>query len=229
MLNIKRVNIKFLLAICCLFLASCSMFKSSDNKQLCPCKLLKDNNVTKVIVVEPYDVSYAKVTMMQKIYNEYDKPYWHKVAIFDGRVGRNGTIDSNLKKEGDGMTPKGIYNLKDAFGINDIKLNIPYRVLDGTEYWVDDVNAKSYNTMQFVKGGETPSFNSAEHLIDVKTEYQYAMVIDYNDPPVKGKGSAIFLHVENNKATSGCVAVSKENMIKILNWVDEGKTKIIIK
>ena len=228
MLSIKNVNIKLLLiALCALFVSCTTSNVSKDN--ICPCKLLNDDSVTKLIIVKPYNVSYAKVIMLEKKYESQDNPIWHQVGLFNGRIGRNGAVENDLKKEGDGKTPKGVYYLKDAFGINKIELNYPYRVLDGSEYWVDDVNSEFYNTMQIVKDGEKPSFNSAEHLIDVKTEYQYAMVIDYNNPPVAGKGSAIFLHVENNKATSGCVAVSKENMIRILNWIDYGKTKILIK
>ncbi len=228
MLSIKNVSIKILFSIICLFVVSCSTSNVSHDN-LCPCKLLNDDTTSKLILVKPYDVSYAKVILLEKKYESLDNPIWHQVALFTGRIGRNGTVDAEFKKEGDGKTPRGVYNLSQAFGIDKIDLKYPYRVLDGTEYWVDDVNSKYYNTMQIVKEGETSEFNSSEHLIDEKIAYQYAMVIDYNNPPVAGKGSAIFLHVEKNKPTAGCVAVSKENMVRILNWLDYGKTKILIK
>lgn len=229
MLSIKRVNVKNLFTIICLFIFIGCSTSNVSHDNFCPCKLLNDDTTSKLILVKPYDVSYAKVILLEKKYESSDNPIWHQVALFTGRIGRNGVVDADYKKEGDGKTPRGVYDLKQAFGINKIGLKYPYRVLDGTEYWVDDVLSKHYNTMQIVKEGETPEFNSSEHLIDEKIAYQYAMVIDYNNPPVAGKGSAIFLHVEKNKPTAGCVAVSKENMIRILNWIDYGKTKILIK
>ena len=232
MQNIRKVNFKQLFySLCIIFILICTSCTTSNvsHNNLCPCKLLSDDNITKLILVKPYDVSYAKVVLLEKKFESSDNPIWHQVGLFTGRIGRNGVVDAELKKEGDGMTPRGVYDLTQAFGINKINVKFPYRVLDGTEYWVDDVNSKFYNTMQIVKNGETPEFNSSEHLIDEKIAYQYAMVIDYNNPPVSGKGSAIFLHVEKNKPTAGCVAVSKENMERILNWIDYGKTKILIK
>ena len=53
--------------------------------------------------------------------------------------------------------------------------------------------------------------------------------IKYNwNKIVKGKGSAIFLHLmENYKSTAGCIAVSKKDFLIILNLIDN-KTKIKI-
>ena len=42
------------------------------------------------------------------------------------------------------------------------------------------------------------------------------------NPIVKGKGSAIFLHVERRKdsATAGCIAISEDRMKQIIEWLD---------
>ena len=49
------------------------------------------------------------------------------------------------------------------------------------------------------------------------------MVVGYNDNPVvKGKGSAIFIHVasEDYSPTAGCIAFSKNDLLNILSKVD---------
>ena len=61
--------------------------------------------------------------------------------------------------------------------------------------------------------------------------YKYGIVIEYNtDPVIKGNGSAIFLHIWKNESipTAGCVAVSEENLIKIIEWLDPVASPLII-
>jgi L,D-peptidoglycan transpeptidase YkuD (ErfK/YbiS/YcfS/YnhG family) len=49
------------------------------------------------------------------------------------------------------------------------------------------------------------------------------------NPIIKGKGSAIFIHVTKNyKPTKGCIALKKIDLIKILNLVKKNtKIKIV--
>jgi L,D-peptidoglycan transpeptidase YkuD (ErfK/YbiS/YcfS/YnhG family) len=44
---------------------------------------------------------------------------------------------------------------------------------------------------------------------------------------VKGKGSAIFFHVADEKysPTSGCVAIAEKDMLQYLNWFKPKKKK----
>ena len=61
--------------------------------------------------------------------------------------------------------------------------------------------------------------------------YDILINIKYNYSPVlKGKGSAIFLHLTNKKykATKGCVAIQKKDFLKILPLINKN-TKILIK
>jgi L,D-peptidoglycan transpeptidase YkuD (ErfK/YbiS/YcfS/YnhG family) len=57
------------------------------------------------------------------------------------------------------------------------------------------------------------------------------MVIEYNTQPVvKGKGSAIFFHLADEKytPTSGCVAIPEKNMLDYLQWLDPKKKRAIL-
>jgi len=61
--------------------------------------------------------------------------------------------------------------------------------------------------------------------------YKYGIIIEYNtNPVIKGNGSAIFLHIwkAEDMPTAGCVAVSQENILKILDWLDPAASPLII-
>ena len=49
--------------------------------------------------------------------------------------------------------------------------------------------------------------------------YDYAAVIAYNTARVRGRGSAIFLHVGTGSATAGCVSLPRLELLRILRWL----------
>lgn len=158
-------------------------------------------------------------------YERDDNGAWIEVFKTKAILGKNGITQN--KKEGDGATPLGLFELKSGFGISQVDTLLPYRVLDGSEHWVDDVNSAHYNTLQTTKS----DWSSSEHLISEDLAYRYVVVVEYNtEPIVSGLGSAIFIHVHKGKPTAGCVAVSEDVMVKILKWLNPAKNpKIIIK
>jgi len=91
---------------------------------------------------------------------------------------------------------------------------MPYRQATEDDFWVDDVNSEEYN--QWVKG--KPRAASWEKMKRDDDQYKYGVVVEYNRyPVVKGKGSAIFLHVwKQGEATAGCVSLSEKNLLEIL-------------
>ncbi len=147
----------------------------------------------------------------------------------EATVGRNGIAPIGEKREGDGRTPAGVFLIKRTFGYNaSINSKMPYRQVFDDDLWVDDPDAPDYN--KWVKKNET-SAASFEKMKRIDDQYKYGIIIEYNtDPVIKRHGSAIFLHVwkENNSPTAGCVAVSEENIIKILSWLDPDTNPIII-
>ena len=88
---------------------------------------------------------------------------WFEYDSMFARLGSGGMKSASLVYEMDMCTPTGIYSLSEAFGINSNPgSGLPYRVLDESEYWVDDENSPYYNTMQF--GEPNGRWSSAEHL-----------------------------------------------------------------
>jgi len=148
---------------------------------------------------------------------------------FDAVIGRKGFAPEGEKREGDGRTPSGIYPLKMTFGYDEsIKTKMPYRQALADDIWIDDPNAEDYN--RWVKKSETRS-TSYEIMKRDDNLYKYGIVIEYNTGPIiKGNGSAIFLHIWKGAGTTsaGCVAVSEENIIKILGWLDPAASPLII-
>ena len=143
-------------------------------------------------------------------------------------IGKSGVTQS--KKEGDLTTPKGLFKLgllyyrKDKIKL--LKCKIKKRAIKKGMGWCDDSKSKKYNQEIFF-----PFKYGAEKLYRKDKIYDIFINIKYNQLPiVKGKGSAIFLHLSNKKykPTSGCVAIQKKDFLKILPLINN-KTKISIK
>lgn len=154
--------------------------------------------------------------------------FWQLVfPAFTGSIGKKGFAPIDKKREGDGKSPSGIFPLGIAFGDGpSVLTKIPYRQATDDDSWVDDVNSEDYN--KWVKG--KPNAASWEKMKRDDDLYKYGVVIEYNmHPIVKGKGSAIFLHVwKRGGSTLGCVAMSEEMVLKILGWLDPAKKPLII-
>lgn len=179
---------------------------------------------SQIITVVSKGGSYGELVFWEKDSNDE----WILMDKVSARLGQNGMKAASEVYEMDKSTPTGIYSLTEAFGINaDPGSKIRYRQLDGTEYWVDDVNSDYYNTMQF--GEANGRWSSAEKLIEFEGYYNYSLVIDYNRwPVIPGKSSAIFLHCDLGSYTYGCVAIPQENLVNIINRLDPEKDPFII-
>ena len=142
-------------------------------------------------------------------------------------IGKSG-IKSN-KKEGDLATPKGTFDLGSLYyrkdRIKKINFNFKKKIIKKNMGWCDDIKSKKYNSLIFF-----PFKFSAEKLFRNDRIYDLFLTIKYNSNPIiKGKGSAIFLHLENKnfKPTKGCVAILKKDFLKILPHIKK-RTKISI-
>jgi len=148
---------------------------------------------------------------------------------YDCAIGHNGFIDEKDGREGDGKTPLGKYPLRygmyraDRIELPDI--HIPMRPIREDDGWCDAPNDPAYN-----RPVRLPYPASAEELFRDSNVYDVILVLGHNDdPPVPEMGSAIFLHIARDeyKPTQGCVAISRQDMLKILPKLKPGmKVKI---
>ena len=142
-------------------------------------------------------------------------------------IGKSGIISS--KKEGDLATPKGTFELGTLYyrkdNIQQLKYKIKKKIIKKKMGWCNDSRSKKYNQeISF------PFKYRAEKLYRKDKIYDLFINIKYNSCPViKDKGSAIFLHIADSKykPTKGCIAISKNDFLKILPLINN-KTKISI-
>jgi len=151
----------------------------------------------------------------------------YKDYKFKCSIGKSGV--KSLKKEGDLATPKGLYKLGQLYyrkdRIKSIKSKIKKKVIKRNMGWCDDINSKKYN-----KEIIFPYKYRAEKLYRNDNIYDILINIRYNQyRVVKGKGSAIFLHITKKKytPTKGCVAILKKDFLKLISLINK-KTKIYI-
>ena len=130
-------------------------------------------------------------------------------------IGYNGLTKNKL--EGDGCTPIGTFSINKILyrpdKINNYKFTLDSQIIDKRGGWCDDIESNLYNQKI-----DFPFNKSAEHLYRSDDLYDIICVIDYNlNPIIKGKGSAIFLHVANEdySPTHGCVAIKKDELLRI--------------
>jgi L,D-peptidoglycan transpeptidase YkuD (ErfK/YbiS/YcfS/YnhG family) len=137
------------------------------------------------------------------------------------RIGAGGV---GTASESSTRTPAGTFGLTEAFGgASNPGTRLPYRVVDGDDWWVSDVNSPRYNQYAQCAPG-TCDFDEAasENLYAVGPVYDRAVVIDYNRGGTPGAGSAFFLHVSNGAPTAGCVAIDGGSLAALLVWLDPG-------
>lgn len=136
------------------------------------------------------------------------------VTAFVGAQGVGAT------REGLSRTPAGVFGLSEAFGTAaNPGTTLPYRVVDGNDWWVSDTGSAYYNTYRRCAPGRCPFTERAGERLAIGA-YQHAVVIDYNRAPVvRGAGSAFFLHLSNGTPTAGCVAVAGVHLRWLLRWL----------
>ena len=147
---------------------------------------------------------------------------------FQARCAIGKTGISKNKYEGDGSTPKGKFSLGNLYyrkdRIKNILTPLKKKIITKNMGWCDSVNSKSYNkeiNLRLNKMGEK--------LFRKDHKYDMFIVINYNNnPAVKGKGSAIFIHLSKDlKPTKGCVAIYKKKFLELLKIINK-RSKIII-
>lgn len=186
-------------------------------------KYRNDPEVNQLIGVQGTIGAEARVLMYEKSYVN-DIPVWTETLNCEAYIGRNGL--TAFKAEGDGMTPIGDFGILTAFGIKENPgTKLPYIPVTEDLYCCGDETA--YN--QIISIDEYPhDCANGEQLIYYSPEYNYAFFLDYNSECEMGKGSAIFFHVRGPKPyTGGCVAVSEEDMLKIITTI-EPTARVII-
>ncbi len=141
-------------------------------------------------------------------------------------IGKNG-LNKN-KKEGDKSTPIGNFKLGPLYWradkIDKPETNISCKKINKNLGWCNDIDSRFYN-----KEIKVNKKIKHEKLFRKDYKYNLFLVIKYNDRKIiKGKGSAIFIHLTKNyKKTAGCIAVKEKDFLVMIKLLSK-KSKIII-
>jgi len=161
------------------------------------------------------------IIVKKKGYLEY-KNFKSHCALGKAGIGKK-------KIEGDNITPKGNFRIVKVYYRKDRikKIHTKFKLIKIKKNmgWCSDPNSKNYN--QQIK---LPTRFKHEKLYRKDSLYDIILFINYNiNPIVKNKGSAIFIHIakKNYKPTAGCIALKKEDLIKLLGIIKKN-TKIYI-
>jgi L,D-peptidoglycan transpeptidase YkuD (ErfK/YbiS/YcfS/YnhG family) len=140
-------------------------------------------------------------------------------------VGRTGT--TARKCEGDGASPEGWHRIIGMLYRPDrMAQPVPWaRPIRPGDLWSDDLADPDYNLLVRVPHG-----HGHERLRRADRLYDLVILTDWNWPrPVKGRGSAIFLHRWRGpgRPTAGCVALGAAD----LRWIADRitpRTRLLI-
>lgn len=133
-------------------------------------------------------------------------------------LGRSGI--SALKREGDGVSPLGRWKLRGVFYRPDRiarpRTGLPVRTLRPDDGWCDTAGDRNYNRLVRLPYGQ-----GTESMWREDPLYDLVVVIGYNDlPRSQQRGSAIFMHLarEAYAPTEGCVALNRQDLVRLLEW-----------
>ncbi len=140
-------------------------------------------------------------------------------------LGKAGVIAATDKREGDNKSPLGAWAMRRVFFRPDRETEpttaLPVSPICQHDGWCDDPTAGSlYNQPVTL-----PCAFSCEHLWRDDHVYDLIVELGYNDdPPIPGRGSAIFMHLARPdfSGTEGCVALARQDLLSILEIAQPG-------
>lgn len=128
------------------------------------------------------------------------------------------------KREDDGASPAGVWLVRRVFYRPDKgpapETGLPVIALKPEDGWSDDAGEPAYNRLV-----PLPCRGSHERLWREDGVYDLIVELGYNDdPPVAGRGSAIFMHIarDGHAPTEGCVALSEPDLREVLKRLGGG-------
>ncbi|QNL20044.1 L,D-transpeptidase family protein [Hyphobacterium sp. CCMP332] len=141
-------------------------------------------------------------------------------------LGKGGVKPEADKVEGDGATPLGVYTLRRVLYRKDRgdapTTALPVRAIHSDDGWCDAPDDPAYN-----RPVRLPYPASCEEMARRDELYDIVVVLSHNDdPPVPGKGSAVFLHCAKPgyPPTLGCVALARDDLEHVLANARPGDT-----
>jgi L,D-peptidoglycan transpeptidase YkuD (ErfK/YbiS/YcfS/YnhG family) len=136
--------------------------------------------------------------------------------------------DGPIKREDDGRSPAGVFDIGDAFGYAATAATaLPYQAMQPSSYCVDVSGSPLYNRIVDARvvgdaavAGATEPMRRDLHA-DGDQRYRLGFVIAHNTGAVPMAGSCIFAHIWKSpqSTTSGCTAMAATTMESVQAWL----------
>jgi L,D-peptidoglycan transpeptidase YkuD (ErfK/YbiS/YcfS/YnhG family) len=129
------------------------------------------------------------------------------------------------KKEGDGRSPAGVFELGTVYGSDEhlpAGANYPFYHVTAVDTWIDDPALPRYNEHVIVDLKNLPSWYDKEHMRLGDPAYHWLVEVRHNmNPAEPGAGSAIFLHVRRGETrpTAGCTSMADNKLQEVVCWL----------
>jgi len=201
---------------------------SSDRaaEQTCPRQLV-------LVLADGWDSIHARLCRLQSEHDEW-KVAGSCVPAVIGKKGlawgigqRPAGRTEQLKQEGDGRSPAGVFGLREIIGYAATApqgATMPYQQATPTLHCVDDADSPRYNEIVEAAGLANPlPWKSSELLKRNDDLYKWFAVVDYNSAPkVKAAGSCIFVHIwrSADQGTAGCTAMTEKDLLATFIWLN---------
>jgi L,D-peptidoglycan transpeptidase YkuD (ErfK/YbiS/YcfS/YnhG family) len=172
---------------------------------------------------------------------------WQRVGgEWNGRLGSAGLVwgrgihpnpsGATLKKEGDGRSPAGVFDLGGVWGAHNSVKKHPstfYHQVTSRDLWVEDGSSQYYN--QFLSLSHEPRSAWQRKAQMKQNDYPQSLklFIAHNAPPnaVANGGSSIFFHIwrrEGAAATAGCTTMVENKLRWLIATVDPGRRPLYV-
>lgn len=176
-----------------------------------PASAAPDSSQWIVVGVPAANATTGTLTAFQRVGQDWK-------VVLGPTPAKVGELGVGAPADGVYRTPEGTFGFDQAFGRQpDPGTKMPYFQATDQDWWDEDGKSPTYNT--HVRASSQPS-GIAENLYDSGPVYDYAVNITSNPQRIPGKVAGIFLHVTDGNPTWGCVAIGREEMKSILNWLD---------
>lgn len=198
-----------------------------------------------VIVVEApkWSSTEGTLTAFEKRGSEWDVVQ----PTVRAQLGYGGLVRGDRRRQGTGTVPTGVFEILSGFGRKaDPGTELEYIQVDRNDAWTYNPKVPStYNVFQDADRSWKSYGGFVEELWDMGMQYDYVAVLDYNlpqgpirtdvkgvrrssTPPDTSRGGGIFLHVDNGNKTAGCIAVKRNVMRDLMQWLDPDKEPVIV-
>jgi L,D-peptidoglycan transpeptidase YkuD (ErfK/YbiS/YcfS/YnhG family) len=161
------------------------------------------------------------------------KPVSPPTSVLFGKTGLAwgsgiaGQDETGLRKtERDGRAPAGIFRIGKIYTY-DAQLprgaDYPSHQVTRADAWIDDVQSPNYNKFVTIEDVDNPPpWFEKQKMRHNDFAYRWLVEIRHNsDPPVPGRGSAIFFHIRRgvNRPTAGCTTMAEKNLVNLITWL----------